>query len=68
MAIPGDRDVDGTILPRPSPPSGSVAGRTMQESMYSPRLATSRLPDDAPNTLIIANQHTQPVVGGSGRG
>jgi hypothetical protein len=30
-----------------------VAGRTMQESMYSPRPATPRLPDDAPNILII---------------
>ena len=53
MATLGDRDADGTILPCPSPPSGSVAGRTMQESMYSPRPATPRLPDDAPNILII---------------
>ena len=53
MAILGDRDVDRTILPCPSPPSGSVAGCTMQESMYSPRLTTSRLPDDAPSILII---------------
>jgi hypothetical protein len=32
MAITTEHDVDGTILPFPRPPSGSVAGRTLQES------------------------------------
>jgi arylsulfatase A-like enzyme len=53
MGMKTDRDIDGTILPFPPPPSGSAAGRTMQESVYSPQPATSRLPDDAPNILII---------------
>jgi arylsulfatase len=41
------------VLPFPPKPSGSVAGRTMQESIYSPRPAVSRLPKDAPNILIV---------------
>ena len=39
--------VDGTILLFPPTPSGSIAGRTMQESVYSPKPAPKRLPDDA---------------------
>ncbi|NKS30643.1 hypothetical protein GS534_09915 [Rhodococcus hoagii] len=34
-------------------PSGSVAGRTMQESVYSPRPRSRRLPSDAPNILVV---------------
>jgi len=41
------------ILPFPHTPSGSIAGRTMQESIYSPRPAVTRLPQDAPNILIV---------------
>jgi arylsulfatase A-like enzyme len=41
------------VLPFPPKPSGSVAGRTMQESIYSPLPAVNRLPKDAPNILII---------------
>lgn len=41
------------ILPFPPNPSGSIAGRTIQDSVYSPRSATSRLPDDAPNIIIV---------------
>jgi arylsulfatase A-like enzyme len=40
-------------LPFPEPVSGSVAGRTMQESVYSPKPAPKRLPKDAPNILIV---------------
>jgi arylsulfatase A-like enzyme len=40
-------------LPFPPAPSGSIAGRTMQESVYSPRPAPRRLPADAPNILIV---------------
>ena len=40
-------------LPFPPTPSGSIAGRTMQESVYSPKAAAKRLPDDAPNILIV---------------
>jgi len=41
------------VLPFPPKPSGSVAGRTMQESIYSPLPAVSHLPKDAPNILIV---------------
>ena len=41
------------VLPFPPKPSGSVAGRTMQESIYSPLPAVNRLPKDAPNILIV---------------
>ena len=40
-------------LPFPPKPSGSTAGRTMQESTYSPKVAIRALPDDAPNILIV---------------
>ncbi len=41
------------ILPFPKLPSGSIAGRTMQESVYSPKPAPNRLPADAPNIFIV---------------
>jgi arylsulfatase A-like enzyme len=40
-------------LPFPPTPSGSIAGRTLQESVYSPKPVQKRLPDDAPNILIV---------------
>jgi len=40
-------------LPFPAPPSGSVAGRTIEESIYSPKSAPKHLPDDAPNILVV---------------
>ncbi|MFD4183662.1 arylsulfatase, partial [Rhodococcus sp. NPDC058514] len=46
--IPG-----GDALPFPPTPSGSVAGRTMQESVYSPREKPKRLHEDAPNIIIV---------------
>ena len=41
------------VLPFPPKPSGSLAGRTMQESTYSPLPAKSYLNKDAPNILIV---------------
>jgi arylsulfatase len=41
------------VLPFAPKPSGSTAGRTMQESVYSPAPAVARLPKDSPNVLII---------------
>jgi len=41
------------ILPFPPKPSGSIAGRTMQESVYSPLPAVDHLPQDPPNILIV---------------
>ncbi len=40
-------------LPFPPTPTASVAGRTMQESEYKQRVEPRRLPDDAPNILIV---------------
>lgn len=40
-------------LPFPPTPSASVAGRTMQESAYEQRVTPRRLPEDAPNVLIV---------------
>jgi arylsulfatase len=41
------------VLPFPPKPSGSIAARTMQESVYSPLPALNRLPKDALNILIV---------------
>jgi arylsulfatase A-like enzyme len=41
------------VLPFPPKPSGSIAEKTMQESIYNPLLAVNRLPKDAPNILIV---------------
>jgi arylsulfatase A-like enzyme len=41
------------VLPFPPKPSGSSAGRNMQESVYDPLTSESRLPEDAPNILIV---------------
>jgi arylsulfatase A-like enzyme len=41
------------VLPFPPKPSGSTAGPTMQDSVYSPKPAESHLAKDAPNILIV---------------
>jgi len=41
------------VLPFPPKPSGSIAGRTIQDSIYSPLPAVRHLPKDAPNILIV---------------
>src|ERR1700728_248712 len=40
-------------LPFPPTPSASIAGRTMQESVYHRRVEPRRLPAEAPNILIV---------------
>jgi arylsulfatase len=40
-------------LPFTPTPSASIAGRTLQESVYAQRQHPKRLPDDAPNILIV---------------
>ncbi len=40
-------------LPFPPTPSASIAGRTMQESTYGQRVTPRRLPEDAPNILLV---------------
>ena len=47
-------------LPFPPTPSASIAGRTIQESVYKPREAPRRLPADAPNILIVLLDDTGP--------
>jgi len=49
-------------LPFPPPASGSIAGRTMQESTYSPRPPESHLPADAPNILVILIDDAGPAL------
>jgi len=41
------------VLPFPPTPSASIAGRTIKESVYQRRVEPRRLPDDAPNILIV---------------
>ena len=53
MSDPKDKLEKQVSLPFPAKPSGSKAGRTMQESVYSPLPKTRRLPSDAPNILIV---------------
>jgi hypothetical protein len=40
-------------LPFAPTPSASIAGRTMQESVYKRRVEPRRLPADSPNILIV---------------
>ena len=44
---------DGSVLPFPRTPSASKAGPTLQESTHQRRVEPARLPQDAPNVLII---------------
>jgi arylsulfatase A-like enzyme len=48
-----DRTASAESLPFPRTPSASTAGRTMQESIYKRRVEPRRLPEDAPNILIV---------------
>jgi hypothetical protein len=41
------------VLPFPPQPSSSIAGRTIQDSIYNPLPPSSRLPKDAPNIIIV---------------
>jgi hypothetical protein len=50
LALPVSAQED---LPFPPQASGSTAGRTMQESIYSPAPKVSHLPKNAPNVIII---------------
>lgn len=44
---------DGSVLPFPPTPSASTAGPTLQESVHKRRVEPDRLPDGAPNVLIV---------------
>lgn len=45
--------MDGSVLPFPGPPSASLAGETLQESIHKRRVYPSHLPKDAPNIIIV---------------
>lgn len=49
-------------LPFPPKPSGSVAGRTMAESTYSPRPPERHLPETAPNILVVLIDDAGPAL------
>lgn len=49
-------------LPFPPKASGSVAGRTIQESTYAPQPPTKHLPERAPNVLIILIDDAGPAL------
>ncbi len=51
--MPKDRATSAESLPFPPTPSASTAGRTMQESIYKRRVEPRRLPEGAPNILIV---------------
>jgi len=53
MAIEFPRLARQEVLPFPPTPSASVAGRTMQDSVYQRRVEPRRLPEDAPNILVV---------------
>ena len=49
-------------LPFPSAPSGSKAGPTLAQSVYSPNKPVSHLPANAPNILIIMLDDVGPAL------
>jgi arylsulfatase A-like enzyme len=49
----GEKAVKQDSLPFPPTPSASIAGRTMQESVYKRRVEPRRLPADSPNILVV---------------
>ena len=49
-------------MPFPPTPSASIAGRTMQESVYQRRTVERHLPPDAPNILIVLIDDAGPAL------
>ena len=47
------KKADGSVLPFPPTPSASKAGYTILESTHKRREEPQRLPDDAPNILVV---------------
>jgi len=52
-ALVADKLPAQDVLPFPPTPSASIAGPTMQESVYHTRVEPRRLPENAPNILIV---------------
>ena len=53
MSDPKNKLEKQESLPFPPTPSASIAGRTIQESVYKQRVTPRRLPADTPNILIV---------------
>jgi arylsulfatase len=53
---------DGSILPFPPTQSASIAGLTIEDSVYRKREQPRRLPDDAPNILLILIDDVGPAT------
>jgi hypothetical protein len=62
MADPKDKPEKQESLPFPPMPSASIAGRTMQESVYKQWVTPRRLPADAPNILIVLIDDAGPAL------
>ena len=62
MSDPKDKPERQDSLPFPPTPSASIAGRTMQESVYKQRVEPRRLPADAPNILIVLIDDAGPAL------
>ena len=62
MADQKDKTEKQESLPFPPTPSASIAGRTMQESVYKQRVTPRRLPADAPNILIVLIDDAGPAL------
>jgi arylsulfatase A-like enzyme len=61
-AVPPALAQDGSSLPFPPTPSGSVAKRTIKASTYSPLKPEKHLPADAPNVLIMMLDDSGPSL------
>src|ERR1700757_2042702 len=57
-----DKATKQDALPFPPTPSASIAGRTMQESVYRRRVNPQRLPADAPNIVIVLIDDAGPAL------
>src|SRR5258706_13372948 len=57
-----DKAIKQDSLPFPPTPSASIAGRTMQESVYKRRVEPRRLPADSPNILIVLIDDARPAL------
>jgi arylsulfatase A-like enzyme len=55
-------EASGEVLPFAPVPSASVAGRTMQESVYRRRQPVRHLPEDPPNILIVLIDDAGPAL------
>src|SRR6476661_1802751 len=62
MSDPKDKPDRQEVLPFPPTPSASIAGRTMEESVYRPRAKPRRLPADTPNILIVLIDDAGPAL------